>query len=710
MSAAPTLADARSLRPLFEPRAVAVIGASADPTRIGGRPIQGCQLLGFSGALFPVNPMRPEVQGLRSYPSVEAIGQPIDLALIAVPAAQGVAALEDCVRAGVKAVIVLSAGFAEVGSEGAKAQALLVAVARDAGIRLVGPNCMGVLNLRTGLAASFTSLVDAEPGRIGGISVVTQSGAYGSHCLALMRERGLGLNLWATTGNQADVDVADCLGYMAADPDTRVIVGCIEGVTDGGRFVRALALAQQRRVPVVLMKLGRSPVGREAAITHTAALTGSDVVFDAVLTEFGVHRARDVDELFDVAYACTVRKFPISRDVGLITTSGGFGIVMADAAEDHGLGVPPLPESTQAQLKALVPFASTRNPMDVTGQFINDPSAMLPMFEMLVRDGGFAAIVCYIGSAGIVPRLMDSLAPSFDAIAKRFPEHLLVLSMIASAATRKHFEQLGYLVFENPTRAIAAVAALRRFGLTFAQPPATAPPSTVGIAAPALPGRALDEVQSKRLLRDAGVPSLAERIARSASEAAAIAADLGFPVAMKILSADIAHKSDVGGVALGVTDPAHAEAAYRRLVDTVRAARPDACVEGILVAPMVDDGVEVIIGVNNDCTFGPVVMFGLGGVLVEVMNATTVHRAPFDAVEARKMVDASPLMRILAGVRGRPQGDIAALCDALAAISRFAAGNVEWLASIDVNPLVVRPAGRGVLALDAIITTRGSPR
>ena len=694
-----------SLHPLFAPRAVAVIGASTDPTRIGGRPLSGCLQLGYAGGLFPVNPTRAEIQGLRSYPSVEAIGEPVDLALIALPAAQAVAALEGCARAGVRAVVVLSAGFAEVDAAGAQAQARMVAVARANGIRLVGPNCMGLVNLRRGLVASFTSLVDRDPERIGGISVVTQSGAYGSHCLALMRERGLGLNLWATTGNQADVDVADCLAYMAQDEHTKVIVGCIEGVTDGPRFVRALALARSRRVPVVLMKLGRSDVGREAAVTHTAALAGSDRVFDAVLDEFGVHRARDIDELYDVAYACTARKFPVSSGVGLLTTSGGFGIVMADAAADYGLDVPPLPAATQARLKALVPFASTRNPVDVTGQFINDPSATLPMFEMLIRDGGFAAIVCYIGSAGVIPQLMASLLPSFATIGQRFPDHLLLLSMIAGAGTRRQCESLGWLVFENPTRAVAAVAALRGFGRAFAVSDVAAPAPAARSAVPAA-GGSLDEAHSKQLLRAAGMPVPDERSAGNAEEAAAAAEAIGYPVAMKILSPDIVHKSDIGGVALGVSDRAAVLATYDRLRAAAGAAAPSARIVGVLVSPMISDGIELIVGVNNDPVFGPVVVCGLGGVLVEVMAATTLRRAPFAADEARRMIAAGPAAALLAGVRGRPAGDVDALADALAALSRFAAANADWLASVDINPLVVRPAGHGVVALDAVIAVR----
>ena len=702
----------RSLEPtalaqLFEPRSIAVIGASDNPARIGGRPIAGCMALGYEGGLYPVNPSRTQVQGLRCYPDVMAIGQAIDLAVIALPAGQCEAAIAQCAQSGVKAAIMLSAGFAEVDEAGAALQERIRTSARIAGIRLMGPNCMGLLNLRIGLVASFTSLVDGGADRIGHISVISQSGAFGSHCLALMRERGLGLDLWATTGNQADVDFADGLAWMAQAANTRVIVGCLEGVTDGTRLRSALALAQRNRIPVVLMKLGRSDVGRAAALTHTAALAGSDAVFNAMVRDYAVHRANDVDELFDIAYACTAGKFPASGDIGLITTSGGFGIVMADAAAAHGLAVPALPAATQSRLKALVPFASPRNPLDVTGQFINDPSAVLPMFEALINDGGFPATVCYIGSAGVIPHLMAKLVPSFEAVAQRYATHLLVLSMIADTATRKRFEALGYLVFENPERAVGAVAVLARFARQFGMRETGVTELPEAIAAPVAGDTMLDEAHSKRVLAQAGIPVLDERISRSADEAAAHAGELGFPVAMKILSPDILHKSDIGGVLLGIPDPEAAMRAFRQLHKAAQAGAPDARIDGVLVAPMADDGIEMIVGCAQDEAFGPVVMIGLGGIFVEALASTALRLAPIDHAAAHSMINELQGAAVLRGLRGKPPADVAALANVLVVLSRFAAANEAWLASIDINPLVVRAAGRGVVALDAVVVTRG---
>lgn len=708
-----------SLRALFEPRSIAVVGASDDPARIGGRPLAGCRALGFAGPLYPVNPARATVQGLRAYPSLAAIGAAVDLAVIALPARLCVEAIEACADAGVQAAVVLSAGFAEVDAQGAAWQAAMRAVARRSGMRIVGPNCMGLLNPRHGVVASFTALIDAAGDVGGAISVVSQSGAFGSHCLALMRERGLGVDLWVTTGNQVDVDVADCIDHLAHSPRTRVIAVCLEGVADGPRFVAALATARARRVPVVILKLGRSEVGQAAAATHTASLSGAAAVFDAVADEFGVHLAHTVDELFDVAYACSFARFPQRPEVGLITTSGGAGVLMADAAAAAGLAVPALPAPTQARLRELVPFASPRNPLDVTGQFINDATAVQPMFETLLRDGGFPATVCYVGSAGVLPALMERLSTGFEAVARANPGHLFVLSMIASPEVRRRYEAMGYLVFEDPSRAVASVAALARLGAALRAPESASAAiddavgagaragdwrTALACAAPAVAGAVLDEAASKALLRAAGVPFLPEVVARDAAAAAQAASRFGVPVAMKVLAAGVPHKSDAGGVLLDVQGAAEAAAAFTRIVSSVRRAAPDAAIEGVLVAPMAGGGTEMIVGCTHDPVFGPIVLVGFGGIFVEMLAATALRRAPFGTDEARRMIESLPGAAILRGARGRPAADVHALAQLLAALSRFAAANAGWLASVDLNPVLVR--AQGVVALDALVALR----
>lgn len=695
--------DLAGLRAAFEPRSIAVIGASNDPARIGGRPLLGARQWDYAGQLYAVNPNSAEVQGLRSYGSVRDIGAPIDLAIIAVSAPHVARAIQDCAASGVKAAILFSSGFAEIGADGQVAQDGLVAAARVGGMRLIGPNCMGILNPFRGVVGSFTSVIEDRRPDSSGISLASQSGAFGVHCIALMRQRGLGLGLWGTSGNQADIDVADILGYMAQAPESRVILGCLEAVKDARRFRAALALARRNRIPVVIMKIGRSDVGAQAAATHTASLAGSDEVFGAVLRQYGVHRAGSVDELFDIGYACAAGRFPRRSTVGLISISGGFGIIMADAARDAGLDVPPLPAATQDRLHALVPFAGTRNPLDVTAQFVNDFSIVRPMFDALLGDGGHESLVCYVGATGIVPQLMDRLKPVFADITRRYPDRLLFLSMICGPDVRREYEALGYLVFEEPSRAIAALAVLRGFTASFQRGDDDVAPEPI---AAVQVGTIADEVGAKLLLQRYGVPTVPERVAAGREAAVRAAIELGFPVVLKLLARDVIHKSELGGVVLNIADAAAVALAFDTIVQRASRVIPADAIDGVVVAPMVADGVEMILGAKRDPVFGQMLMLGMGGIFVDLLGPTVLRTAPVTKQQARDMIGALRGLAILHGARGRSPADVESLADCLVAVGAFCAANDEWLAELDINPLLVRPDGKGVVAVDAVITAR----
>ncbi len=406
-----SIIDTESLRTLFEPKSVAIIGASSDPVKIGGRPIDNMKIAQYAGRLIPINPRSKEIQGLPAVPSLREVDEPVDMAVIVVPQPAVQDAVQACIEKGVKTAIILSSGFAEISEAGAADQRRIAAMGAEAGLRLLGPNCMGTMNANTGMIATFTNLGNIKP-QTGGISIASQSGAFGAHCYTVMRERGYGLNLWATMGNQCDVEFSDCVAYMAQDPNTDVVMGYMEGIVNADRLINALEIAQKAKKPIVLMKVGTSDVGSAAAASHTASLTGSDAVFDAVLRKYDVYRAKTYDEMFDVAYACTAKKFPTKKDLGVITVSGGVGVIMADAATDKGFDLPPLPESTQKRMKEMVPFAGTRNPLDVTAQLVNDASIMQPMFEALLGDGGYTNAICFMASVGLNPVMMDRLYPA----------------------------------------------------------------------------------------------------------------------------------------------------------------------------------------------------------------------------------------------------------------------------------------------------------
>jgi acyl-CoA synthetase (NDP forming) len=686
---------------------VAVIGASSDPKKISGRTLRNLISYGYAGTVHAVNSRHPEVQGRAAVASLRDVPGPVDMAAIVVPAAAVPAAVRDCADKGVKSVVIFSAGFAEVDAAGRAAQAGIAALAREAGMRVVGPNCMGAFNVRTSMFCTFSSSFDhgmPQPGRIG---IVSQSGAFGAHCFVGTRERGLGLSLWVTTGNECDVDFAECLEFLVQDPDTDVILGYMEGCRDKDKLVRALEAATAARKPVVMLKVGRSELGARAAASHTASLVGSDAVYTALFRRHGVFRARGISDLIDIGYACTAGKFPTQGKLGLVSISGGVGVLMADEAADAGLDVPTLPQAAQDELKRIIPYAAVSNPVDTTAQVLNRIELIGENLRIMLQAGGCDSVVMFLSTVGMNPVMMENLGGVLHRVRERFPDTLVVITTLMHRELVKPLEESGYLLIEDPSRAIEVVAALVSYGRHFARGGRRPAPPALPAGLPPLPATAPGEHEAKRILAAAGIPVAPERLARSPEQAGQAGAALGFPVAMKIHSRDIRHKSEVGGVLLNVGSREEAEAGYRALLERVRKAAPAAALDGVLVAPMIRDGVETILGVHRDEVFGPVVMFGLGGIFVEVLKDVTVRVAPFSVEEAREMIREVQGFPLLDGARGRPRCDVEALAQALARLSVYAAAQGDRLDSIDVNPFLVLPAGQGGCAVDALIVPRG---
>lgn len=687
---------------LFRPRSVAILGASDDATRISGRPVRYLIEGGFKGNVYPVNPNRETVQGLKAYKSLADVPETPDVALLAVPSSLTEQAVRECVEKGVKGAVIFSAGYAESGEDGFAIQARISDIAQKGGLRLLGPNCLGIFNPQIGFYGTFTQSLDKEMPFPGPLGIISQSGAYGSHIAYLARKRGIGINYWITTGNEADIDVAESLEWMATQPDIKVIMAYVEGVRDGARFRRALASARENGKPIVMMKVGRSEIGARAASSHTASLAGSDAIYDALFRQYGVHRATTTEEQIDVAYACARGIFPKGNKLGVVTLSGGAGVLISDAAERNGLDVAPMPVSAQKTLKDLLPFATVVNPVDTTAQALNDMNLLAKNIEVILEQGGYDAL---IGFFTTVPNTRTLSKPLRDAIARgcaRFPDRLIALQMIADPDVVAEYEKAGFLVFEDSDRAVAALAALSRFGRSLSR---TGVETRVAPAAPIGKG-ALSERAAKDLLARAGIPFLDERVAGDAAAAGAAADEIGYPVVLKIVSPDIEHKTEIGGVMVGVADRKAAEAGYATLIERAAKHRPDAKIEGVLVAPMAKKGVEVIVGVSRDPVFGPAVMFGLGGVHVEVLKDVTFRLAPFGREEAMRMIDEIRGRALLSGVRGAPASDIGALADLLVRISEFAAAHAEDIETVDLNPVVAWPKGEGVVALDALVVPR----
>ncbi|WP_332888381.1 acetate--CoA ligase family protein [Candidimonas nitroreducens] len=695
--------DFPDLDSFLSPASIAIVGASATAGKIGAAPLRYLLKHGYDGDIYPVNPRGGEIAGRTAYTSLRAIGRPVDLAIFAIPASAALEALHDAIAAGVRNIVVFSAGFAEMGQQGAQAQRRYADTAAAAGIRVLGPNCLGFMNIARSVYATFSPVVSTGLTRPGKVGIVSQSGAFGAYAYAMARQRNVGLSAWVTTGNESDIDVAACIAWMARDPATRIIMAYLEGCRDGARLRRALDLARSAGKPVVLVKVGRTALGAATAASHTAALAGDDAAYDALFRQHGAWRARNIEEFFDIAHCVAVSGLPARPQVGLLTVSGGVGVMMADDAAAAGLDVAELPAAAQAKIRARVPFASTRNPVDLTGQVTAEPELLEAAARIMLGEAGHGSLLIFLAAFGSTPAMQDMQRQLARDLRREFPDRLLMFGMLADATQQHALEALGCLCFADPARAIRVLAAMNFFRVQLQCPAAEAVPAT---AQAALPPGPYNEAEAMALLRGCGIPAVPSRVADSRETAMAHARALGFPVAMKVLSPDITHKSDVGGVALNVADADEAGRSYERILTAAASAAPGAQVDGVLVAPMIRGGVELILGVRRDPALGAIVMLGSGGVQAELTGDVALRLAPVDRRQAHAMIDEIKTAPLLRGFRGAAPADEEALADAIVRLSRFALSAGDTLESAELNPLVVLPRGQGAMALDAVVLTR----
>ncbi|MBV9568558.1 MAG: acetate--CoA ligase family protein, partial [Hyphomicrobiales bacterium] len=628
-----------------------------------------------------------------------SIGKKIDLAIIAVPKEMSHAALADCAEAGVKAAVMFTSGFAEVDAAGASAQREIAALAKSSRMRVLGPNCLGVVNFAEGMVASFHpafALTDKRAGRIG---LASQSGAFGGLSYSLARERGLSFSHCVTTGNEADIDIAECVSFLANDRSTEVILLYLEGCRDGPALVEALRHARRKGKRVVAIKVGRTASGAAAAASHTATLAGSDAVFDALFRQCGVYRAQSIEEFLDIGLACAIGKPPRNSSLGLVTVSGGVGVLMADAATDLGLDVTPLAEATQARVREILPYAGPRNPIDVTGQVVADPKLFERGLEIALAEGGFGSLVAFTGALPRNPEHAPMLKSVYASLRERHPEVSLISAGLSTPEFRDELGALGIPSYEDPSRAVRAAAALR----FYAQRASETARSEKRAHTP-LPEGAMSEVEALRVLAAAGIPVVQSRLGTDAKSAVDAARKVGFPAVMKIVSPDILHKSDFGGVLLRLTSEAEVEKGYYELLARARRAHPRARIQGCLVAPRIEGGTETVLGANIDPVFGPVVMVGLGGIFVEMLHDISLRLAPVGFEEAHAMLRELKGFALLAGARGRPPADVDAIARAIVDLSSFALAHAHEIVSCDINPFLV--LSKGAVAVDAAIVRK----
>ncbi len=695
--------DRGPLAPILAPRSIAVVGASRSPGTIGHQLLTNLIAEGFTGAVHPVNPNARAVCSVASAPSVSALPEPPDLAIVCVPKEAVVDVADECGAMGVRGLVVISAGFREVGAEGAARERALLEQVRRHGMRMIGPNCMGVINTHPSVSMNATFAPSMPPA--GHAAFVSQSGALGVSVLDYAREYGIGIAQFASIGNKADVSGNDLLEHWEHDDNVRVILMYVENFGNPRRFLD-IATRITRQKPIVVVKSGRSRAGARAAWSHTGALAASDTAVDALLGQAGVLRAGSVEELFDMAMALGVTALPASRRTAVVTNAGGPGILAADALDAAGLDVVDLSPATVERLRPMFPpEASVRNPLDMIASAT--PEGYRAAVSALLDDPNVDAVVPIF-----IPPLNTEQEAVAEAIAaaartnRAKPVLTVLMGRRGLPEGRAELHAAGIPAYVFPESAARALGALNRYREWTVQPPDVMAPLEVDrAAATAIVERAigegrqqLTELEALHLLSAYGVPTAPAQLALGAEASAAAAEALGFPVVLKIVAPEIVHKSDVGGVRVGLRSASEVRAAHDDLISTVAERVPGAHVTGVLVQRQMSGGRETIAGVVRDPSFGPLVMFGLGGVFVEALRDVVFRMPPLGPRTAHDMVRAIRGLGILTGARGSAPSDLAAIADALRRVGQLALDQPQ-LAELDVNPLVAFE--RGVVALDA---------
>jgi acyl-CoA synthetase (NDP forming) len=708
MSGANTGAQKHPLDTFFSPSSIAIIGASRDPVKIPGLLLAFLRKNQFDGEIFPVNPNYPDIEGLKCYASIAAIGRPIDLAIVIIPARAVLGALQECAAVGVKHCIIISSGFAEEGGDSAGMQDAIAALARKTGMRISGPNAEGFYNEAKRVAATFSPTVDVKPDaprliatrrRIG---IVAQSGGIGFAIYNRARALGIALSYVISTGNESDLGAGEFFDYMVQDPSTDVILLFLEGIRDTEKFLAAAKRAAETGKPVIVTKVGRSSAGGRAAASHTASMAGWTAAYDAVFAKYGFIISNDLDEAVAIAAVLTTSPMPKGDRVAVVTVSGGAGIWGADAVSAQGLQVPELSDSVQTTIRGLIPsYGSPRNPIDITAQAVHS-GGLQKTIDLLNESDEVDSILVVISlsSETRMPFKVPELKPVIDTQRKPIVFYSYTLP---SQYARTGLAEAGAVVLSGLTHVAVAIRQLvQRAKFKLAAPAAVASPAGKNLAS-RIRSTTLSEYDSKQLLRDAGVSTPDEILVTERGALSDAIKRAGFPLVMKIQSRDIPHKSEVGGVRVNIASETEASAAYDRLLANARQHRPDAAIQGVLVGPMAKKGVEMIVGTVQDATFGPVIMVGLGGVTTELFKDVVYRPVPVGEAEAASMLQELKAWPLLNGFRGAPLADVSALAKLVAQISQLAAQLRDDVSDIEINPVLVHPQGEGVTVVDALV-------
>jgi acetyltransferase len=708
------MAEASAGHPLdtfFSPDSIALIGASRDQEKIPGRLLSMLRKNRFPGSIYPINPNYGDIDGLKCYPSIADVGQPIDLALVIIPARAVLGALKQCAAVGVKNAVIISSGFAEEGGDSAAMQDAIADLAKKTGMRISGPNAEGFYSEIRRVAATFSPTVDvkADAPRLVAtkrrIGIVAQSGGIGFAIFNRAKALGIALSYVISTGNESDLGAGEFLDYMVQDASTDVILLFIEGIRDVEKFLTAARRAAEIGKPVIVTKVGRSGAGERAAASHTASMAGWSAAYDAVFAKYGFIVSNDLDEAVTIAAVLTTSPLPKGDRVAVLTVSGGAGTWGADAVSMQGLQVPELSGPIQAEISKLLPsYGATCNPIDVTAQGVHS-GGLQKSIDLLDVSNEVDAIlvVLSLSSDTRMPFKQAELKPVIDAQNKPIVFYSYTLP---SQFARSELAASGVVVLSGLTHVGVAMRQMVERAKFRLAPPLDAEAKALRDLSAYLKSSTLSESDSKALLRDAGIALPDEVLVTEKSALDAAIARVDFPLVMKIQSRDIPHKSEVGGVRVNIATKGEAFLVYAALVESARRHRPDAAVQGVLVAPMAKKGIEIIIGTMQDATFGPMMMVGLGGITTELFRDVIWRPAPVSATEAASMLAELKAAPLLSGFRGAAKADIAALSQLMSEISVLAAASRDHISEIEINPVLAHREGQGVTIVDALVVPR----
>jgi acetyltransferase len=703
----------KKLDSIFYPKSIAVVGASSRPGTVGNDIFKNLLFTNFTGTVYPVNPKAKSILGVKAYPTLTDIPDQVDQAILIVPAAAILSVVDEAIAKGIKGLVVISAGFKEIGKEGAALEIQLRDKVRKAGIPLIGPNCLGVIN--TDPKVSMNGAFGRKMPAVGKVAFLSQSGALCCSVLDYAEDRQVGFSKFVSVGNKSDVSEVDLLAYLADDPLTSVITMYLEDIGDGKRFIETASdIFWRTKKPILCLKSGRSPEGAKAVSSHTGSLAGSDAVYDALFKQSGVQRVDTIADLFDLAAFYTTQPLPRGNRVAIITNAGGPGIMATDAAVRYGLKLAEISEATKTTLKPfLPPTASLRNPVDVIGD------AHADRYEAAVRevmkDPGVD-----MGIVILTPQSTTEPKETGEVISRAMQgtNKPIVASFMGARDVAPGVHALrdaGIPTYTIPEDGMKSLAAAHLLVTTQELGDRTVPTfkdidsaKAAKLIADQLKGedkKYLTQADCREIFACYGMPLLKSGIAKNADEAAKIVDSFGTAVVMKVMSADVVHKFDAGGVILNVRGGAAAKETYQKILTNVEKAVPGAKVDGILIEEMARKGVEVILGCNRDDRFGPMLMFGLGGTMVEVLKDVSFRLAPMWKISAEKMVRQIHAFKVLDGFRGAPPSDVDAIVETLLRLSAMVCNHPE-IAELDINPLIVHAKGEGCSVADSRILLR----